>query len=95
MSTVTPRPAVSTIVRHGTGRAPVICAEGLHEPPDNIAITAEVLRAFRTSGWTYTEQRSGRWHYLILRGQDQSAAYRLIGPLFDETGSYYQAYRIA
>jgi hypothetical protein len=49
-----------------------------------------VLRAFRTHGWTYTEQRSGRWHYLILRGHDQSAAYKLIGPLFDETGGYYQ-----
>lgn len=95
MSTVTPRSAVSTTVRHATGQAPVMPADGSHEPPHDIAITAEVLRAFRTSGWTCTEQRSGRWHYLILSGQDQSAAYRLIGPLFDETGSYYQAYRIA
>jgi hypothetical protein len=95
MSTVTPRPAVSTTVRHATSQVPVIPADGSHEPPDNLAITAEVLRAFRTSGWTYAEQRSGRWHYLTLRGHDQSAAYKLIGPLFDETGSYYQGYRIA
>jgi len=28
-------------------------------------------------------------------GHDQSAAYKLIGPLFDETGGYYQGHRIA
>ena len=95
MSTVRRRPAVSTTVRHAARQIPVIPADRWHEPPDSLAITAEVLRAFRTHGWTSTEQRSGRWHYLILRGHDQSAAYKLIGPLFDETGSYYQGYRIA
>jgi hypothetical protein len=95
MSTVRPRPAVSTTVRDAPRHAPVIPADRWHEPPDSLAITAEVLRAFRTHGWRYTEQRLGRWHYLILRGHDQSAAYKLIGPLFDETGGYYQGYRIA
>lgn len=95
MSTVTPRPAVSTTMQPVTRQVPVIPADRWHEPPDSLAITAEVLRAFRTHGWTYAEQRSGRWHYLILRGHDQAAAYKLIGPLFDQTGSYYQGYRIA
>ena len=94
MSTVTPRP-VSTTVQHATRQIPVIPADRWHEPPDSLAVTAEVLRAFRTYGWTSAEQRSGDWHYLVLRGHGQSAAYKLIGPLFDEAGSYYQGYRIA
>ena len=72
MSAVTPQPAVSTTVRHATSQVPVIPADGSQEPPDNLAITAEVLRAFRRYGWTYAEQRSGRWQYLILRGHGQS-----------------------
>ena len=95
MSTVTPRPTISTAVQPATRSAPGIPADRWHEPPDSLAITSEVLRAFRRYGWTYTEQRSGGWHYVILRGHGQSAAYKVIGPLFDETGSYYQGYRIA
>jgi hypothetical protein len=66
-----------------------------HELPESLPITAADLRAFRQDGWTIVEQRSAGWHYLILRGLEQSAVYKLVGPLFDKTGSYYQGYRIA
>ena len=70
-------------------------ADSLHEPPDRLPFTGAVLSAFRRHGWTIAEQRSGGWQYLILRNHEQSAVYKLVGPLFDNAGSSYQGYRIA
>ena len=95
MSTVTPRLATSATVRHAARPAHAVLADSRHELPDSLPITAADLRAFRHRGWTIVEQRSAGWHYLILRGLEQSAVYKLVGPLFDKTGSYYQGYRIA
>lgn len=95
MTTVTPRSAASATVRTAPRHAPATPADRWHALPDGLPITAAVLEGFRRHGWTIAEQRSGSWQYMILRGHEQSAAYKLIGPLFDETGSYYQGYRIA
>jgi hypothetical protein len=65
------------------------------EPPEELRITAVALRALRRCGWTVAEQRKGGWLYLIARGRGQSAVYKLVGPLFDQTGSHYEGYRIA
>ncbi len=95
MSTVTPRRATSATMRHAARPAHAVPADSRHELPDSLPITAADLRAFRQHGWTIVEQRSAGWHYLILRGLEQSAVYKLVGPLFDNTGTYYQGYRIA
>jgi hypothetical protein len=95
MSTAQPLPVTTAATPHSGHLTVTVPADSKHEPPDHLPFTAAVLRAFRRHGWTIAEQRSGRWHYLILRGHDQSAVYKLIGPLFDATGSYYQGYRIA
>jgi hypothetical protein len=70
-------------------------ADSRQEPPERLAVTSAVLRAFRRYGWTITEERSAGWLYLIARGHGQSAVYKLVGPSFDHTGSHYRGYRIA
>lgn len=95
MSTVQPLPTTSANPWHSAPHAVSVPADTWHEPPESLPITAAVLRAFRRNGWTIAEQRLAGWHYLILRGHDQSAVYKLVGPLFDNAGSRYQGYRIA
>ena len=70
-------------------------ADRAQEPPESLRITAQVLRAFRIHGWTVSEQRTAGWLYLIARGREQSAVYKLIGPRFDRAGSHYQGERVA
>jgi hypothetical protein len=69
--------------------------ESSTEAPERLRITAVALRALRRRGWTVAEQRTGGWLYVIARGREQSAVYKLVGPRFDETGSHFQGYRIA
>lgn len=93
MSTLLPPPPTTATTRHPDPHAGA--PDGRKEPPERLPITAAVLRAFRRHGWTIAEQRSGGWQYLILRGHEQSAVYKLVGPLFDNTGSRYEGFRIA
>ena len=95
MSTAQPLPVTMAAMPHSRQLTVSVPADNQHEPPDQLPFTAAVLRAFRRHGWTIAEQRSAGWHYLILRGHDQSAVYKLVGPLFDNNGSHYQGYRIA
>ncbi|MGH8859867.1 MAG: hypothetical protein ACRDVG_01305 [Jatrophihabitantaceae bacterium] len=69
--------------------------DGTQDPPERLRVTATLLRAFRCHGWTVAERRSAGWTYLVARGDEQSAVYKLIGPRFDHGGAFYQAYRIA
>lgn len=95
MTTVKPLPVASAAITHSASFAAAVPADGRNEPPDRLPFTAAVLSAFRRRGWTIAEQRSAGWHYLILRGDGQSAVYKLVGPLFDDADSRYQGYRVA
>jgi hypothetical protein len=95
MSTMKPLPGLAAATWPSAQAAVAALAKSRPEPPDRLPITAGVLRAIRKHGWTIAEQQSAGWQYLILRGHAQSAVYKLVGPLFDGTGSRYQGYRIA
>ena len=95
MSIVKPSPTIPATTWQSAHDALVSHADGRHEPPDELPVTAAVLRAFRKNGWTVAEQRTAGWLYLILRGHEQSAVYKLVGPVFDTTSSRYQGFRIA
>ena len=95
MSTVKPLLSASAAITESAPLAASVPADSRNEPPDHLPFTAAVLSAFRRRGWTIAEQQSAGWLYLILRGHEQSAVYKLVGPLFDNAGGRYQGYRIA
>jgi hypothetical protein len=86
---------MTSTTAHCTHHPVIQLADRAHEPPESLRITAAGLRAFRNLGWTVSERRTAGWLYLIARGHDQSAVYKLIGPRFDHAGSHYQAERVA
>jgi len=95
MSTVRPLAATSAARLDSAWPAVAASADSGYDLPDHLLITGAVLHAFRKDGWTIAEQRTAGWHYLIFRGHQQSAVYKLVGPLFEAAGSRYRGYRIA
>ena len=63
--------------------------------PDTARITAATIGTWRRNGYRISEQRRAEWLYLLVRGVDESAVYKLVGPTFHGPHACYQGSRIA
>jgi hypothetical protein len=63
--------------------------------PDAADITAVTIRCWRRAGYRINEERKEGWLYLFIRGAQDSAVYKLVGPLFHGPRASYEGLRIA
>ena len=67
-----------------------------HQPlPETMQLTAATIRAWRVAGYQVSEQRAANWLYLLVRGNRESAVYKLVGPLFRGQAAIYEGVRVA
>jgi len=84
MTTVTSPPSAATD------------ASPQHQPlPETMQLTAATIRAWRVAGYQVSEQRAANWLYLLVRGNRESAVYKLVGPLFRGQAAIYEGVRVA
>src|SRR6266581_8308650 len=63
--------------------------------PETMQLTAATIRAWRVAGYHVSEQRAANWLYLLVRGNRESAVYKLVGPLFRGQAAIYEGVRVA
>ena len=63
--------------------------------PETMQLTAATIRAWRVAGYQVSEQRAGNWLYLLVRGNRESAVYKLVGPVFRGQAAIYEGVRVA
>jgi hypothetical protein len=63
--------------------------------PETAQLTAATIRAWHAAGYRVNEQRAADWLYLLVRGNRESAVYKVIGPLFQAQAVVYQGVRVA
>ncbi len=67
-----------------------------HRPlPETMQLTAATIRAWREAGYQVSEHRAANWLYLLVRGNRESAVYKLVGPLFHGQAAIYEGVRVA
>src|SRR6266487_5844207 len=67
-----------------------------HQPlPETMQLTAATIRAWRVAGYQVSEHRAANWLYLLVRGNRESAVYKLVGPLFRGQTAIYEGVRVA
>ena len=62
---------------------------------ETVQLAAATIRAWRAAGYRVNEQRAADWLYLLVRGNRESAVYKVIGPLFQAQAVVYQGVRVA
>jgi hypothetical protein len=62
--------------------------------PETVQLTAATIRAWRDAGYRVNEQREADWLYLLVRGNRESAVYKVRGPLFQAQVVVYQGVRV-
>jgi hypothetical protein len=63
--------------------------------PDTVQLTWATLLAWRERGYRISERRVAPWLYLLARSDQESAVYKVVGPIFDGQLVHYQGRRIA
>lgn len=63
--------------------------------PESVQLTATGIRAWRAAGYRVSEQRVASWLYLLARGDEESAVYKVIGPRFEGQAAVYDGVRVA
>jgi len=58
-------------------------------------LTAATIHDWREAGYQVSEQRAANWLYLLVRGNRESAVYKLVGPLFRGQTAIYEGVRVA
>jgi hypothetical protein len=67
----------------------------LDAPPESAQLTAATIRAWRTAGWRVSEQHVANWLYLVVRSNQESAVYKVIGLVFRGQEAGYKGVRVA
>jgi hypothetical protein len=62
--------------------------------PETAQLSAATIRAWRDAGYRVNEQRVANWLYLLVRGNRESAVYKVMGPLFQAQAVVYQGVRV-
>jgi hypothetical protein len=70
-------------------------ADPSQQLPETARLTAATIRAWRDAGYRVNERRVANWLYVVVRGNRESAVYKVIGPFFQAQAVAYQGVRVA